>query len=163
MLTGILPGLVDDREPLAPPLVEALDHALGGVGVDHAVDRLQIARDLLAVAPGDVPEAVADEVHDARLHPSAGPYLAAVIALPEVKAQIRNMQVDGNCDGLNVEQIGNLEVPVPTMAEALSALGHELNRVRRAHARILTRVMHNLALLAERRQALSKATAAPRR
>ena len=45
-----------------------LERRLGGVGVDGGVDRLQVAGDLLALAARHVLEAVADQVHDARLH-----------------------------------------------------------------------------------------------
>ena len=54
VLPGVQPGLGDDREPLAPLLVEALELLLGGVGVQRGVDRLQISGDLLALTPWHV-------------------------------------------------------------------------------------------------------------
>ena len=68
MLPGVQPRLGDDREPLTPLLVEGLELGLGLVGVDGGVDRLQVAGDLLTLAARHVLEAVADQVHDARLH-----------------------------------------------------------------------------------------------
>jgi hypothetical protein len=50
VLPGVQPGLGDDREPLTPLLVEALELGLGGVGVDGGVDRLEVPRHLLALA-----------------------------------------------------------------------------------------------------------------
>jgi hypothetical protein len=53
---------------LAPLLVEGLELLLGAVGVDSGVDRLEVPGDLLALAPRDVLEAVADQVNDACLN-----------------------------------------------------------------------------------------------
>ena len=72
MLPGVQPRLGDDREPLAPLLVEGLELGLGLVGVLGGVDRLQVAGDLLALAAGHVLQAVADQVHDACLHRGLG-------------------------------------------------------------------------------------------
>jgi hypothetical protein len=72
VLPRVQPRLGDDREPLAPFLVEALELALGSVGVDRGVDRLEVAGELLALAARHVPQAQADEVHDARLHRGFG-------------------------------------------------------------------------------------------
>jgi hypothetical protein len=57
---------------VVPLVVEGLERLLGGVGVDGAVDRLEVGDDLLAVLPGDVAHAVGDQVHDAGLHPGVG-------------------------------------------------------------------------------------------
>ena len=57
----------DHREPLPPLLIEGLELGLGGVGVDGGVDRLQIPGDLLALAPRDVLQRRADQMHDTRL------------------------------------------------------------------------------------------------
>ena len=45
---------------------------VGSVGVDGGVDRLEVAGDLLALASGEVLEAVADQVHHARLDHGLG-------------------------------------------------------------------------------------------
>ena len=45
---------------------------LVGVGVDRLIDRLEVARDLLALAPRHVLQAVADQMHDTRLHRRVG-------------------------------------------------------------------------------------------
>jgi hypothetical protein len=63
------PEVGDHRVTLAPALVEDRQRGLGGVGVDRAVDGLEIARDGLAVAVGDVAHRAADLMHDAGLHP----------------------------------------------------------------------------------------------
>ncbi len=63
MLPGVQPRLGDHREPGAPLLVERLELGLGLVGVDGGVDRLQIAGDLLALAPRHVLQAEADQVN----------------------------------------------------------------------------------------------------
>ena len=72
VLPGVQPRLGDDREPLAPLLVESLKHLLGGVSVHGRVDRLQIAGDLLALLAGHVLQAMAQEVNDAGLHGGLG-------------------------------------------------------------------------------------------
>jgi hypothetical protein len=72
VLPRVKPRLGDHREPLIPFLVEALELELGGVGVERGVDRLEIAGDPLALAARHVLQAVADEVHHARLHHGLG-------------------------------------------------------------------------------------------
>ena len=57
--------MTGNRFPLSR---QSLELGLRGVRVDRGVDRLQVARDLLTLAPRDVFEAVTDQVHDARLH-----------------------------------------------------------------------------------------------
>jgi hypothetical protein len=68
VLPGVQPRLGDHGEPLAPLLIEGLELCLGLLGVDGGVDRLEVAGDLLALAPRDVLQRGADEMHDARLH-----------------------------------------------------------------------------------------------
>jgi hypothetical protein len=46
--------LGDHRKPSAPFLIEGLELLVGVVGVDRGVDRLEVARDLLALAARDV-------------------------------------------------------------------------------------------------------------
>ena len=60
------------REPLAPLVVEALERCLGGVCVDGGVDRLEVARDLLALAARHVLQAMAQEVDNACLDRGLG-------------------------------------------------------------------------------------------
>src|SRR4051794_18970748 len=59
-------------KPGCPLLVEGLERRLGGVGVDGGVDRFEVAGDLLALAPRQVAQRVADEVHDACLDGGLG-------------------------------------------------------------------------------------------
>src|SRR4051812_39028698 len=68
VLPGVQPRLRDHREARSPFVVEGLERRLGGVGVDGGGDRLQVSRDLLALAPRHVPEAVPDQMHHARLY-----------------------------------------------------------------------------------------------
>ena len=55
-----------------PFLVEALELLVGVIGVDRGVDRLEVPGDVGELAAGHVFQAVADEVHDARLHRGLG-------------------------------------------------------------------------------------------
>jgi hypothetical protein len=72
VLPGLAPALADRREPLAPLLVELLERLQGCVGVGRGVDRPQVTGDLFALPPGDVAEAVADQMDDAGLDPGVG-------------------------------------------------------------------------------------------
>jgi len=60
---GVQPGLGDDREPLPPLLVERFERRVGGVGVQRGVDRFEVSCDLLALPPGHVFEAVANQMN----------------------------------------------------------------------------------------------------
>ncbi len=68
VLPGVLPGLRDRRESLAPFLVEGFERLPGGVRVDRGVDRLEVFGDLVVLATRDVAQAPSDEVNDAGLH-----------------------------------------------------------------------------------------------
>jgi hypothetical protein len=63
VLPGVKPGLRDDREPLPPFLVEALELRLRGIGVEGGVDRLEVPGDLFALPARHVLEAVANQMH----------------------------------------------------------------------------------------------------
>ena len=66
VLPGVEPCLGDDREARALLLIEALELDLGGVCVGGGVDRLEVAGDLLALAPRNVFQAQSDEVNRRR-------------------------------------------------------------------------------------------------
>jgi len=72
VLPCVQPGLRDHGEALPPLLVEALELRVGVVSVQGGVDRFEVAGDLLALAPGHVLQAVADQMDDARLHDRLG-------------------------------------------------------------------------------------------
>jgi hypothetical protein len=63
VLPGVQPRLGDDRETLAPLLIEGLQLGVRLVGIDGGVDRFQVAGDLLTLAARDVLEAVADQMN----------------------------------------------------------------------------------------------------
>src|SRR5262249_30428340 len=67
VLPGVQPGLRDHGEAGPPRVVERLERRLGGVSIGGGVDRLQVAGDLLALAPGHVLEAVPDQMDEAGL------------------------------------------------------------------------------------------------
>jgi type I restriction enzyme, S subunit len=71
-----------------------------------------------------------------------------------VQEQIRQEQVGGNRDGMNFEQVGNLEVCLPTTPETWAELANQLAKAERTHRNSASTLRYQIELLAEHRQAL---------
>ena len=69
MLPGLAPGLADHRVALTPGLFEGGERFRGRVRVDGGVDRLQVFGDGAPVLVRHEAQRLADQVHDAGLHP----------------------------------------------------------------------------------------------
>jgi type I restriction enzyme S subunit len=84
----------------------------------------------------------------------SGPMLHYAIRARLVQEQIRQEQVGGNRDGLNFEQVGNLEVCLPQSVTAQHELAMQLKRTEEEQRRAIAMLRDQILLLAERRQAL---------
>jgi hypothetical protein len=72
VLPGVPPGLADHGQLLAPLLLERLERQQCGVRVARGVDRFEVLDDGVVLAARHVLQAVADQVHDARLDRGLG-------------------------------------------------------------------------------------------
>jgi len=108
------------------------------------------------VAPTDIgPANVNQHVCIVRPRPDCvGQLLHYAIRARSVQEQIRQEQVGGNRDGLNFEQVGNLEVALPSSAPAQAALAAQLTHAGDTHQRVAGTLEDQISLLAERRQSL---------
>jgi type I restriction enzyme S subunit len=146
-------GLLLDDVARIPP---AIDHEMAQTRVREGDVLLNITGASLGrctVFPAGMQRANVNQhvciIRPAR--PSAGSLIAAAMSLPAVQAQIRAMQVGGNRDGLNFEQVGNLEVPLPDPA-VTAHLTEEVERALHEHNSLLELGDRSLAVLTERRR-----------
>ena len=93
--------------------------------------------------------------HVCIVRPAAGvdpTVLQAALDTDSVQQQISLLQVGGNREGLNFEQVRGLEVRVPS--EGVASLAVRLKSAESAHRQALDRLALQIDLLRERRQAL---------
>jgi type I restriction enzyme S subunit len=83
-----------------------------------------------------------------------GSMLHFALRARSVQEQIQHEQVGGNRDGLNFEQIGNLEICLPTAPTIQAKLAAQLTQAERAHRRTTIILLNQIRLLQEHRQAL---------
>jgi type I restriction enzyme S subunit len=108
------------------------------------------------VAPQDMEPANVNQ-HVCIIRPShniGGLLLHYALRARAVQEQIRQEQVGGNRDGMNFEQVGNLEVCLPTTPKSQAELADQLVTAERTHRASASTLRHQIDLLVEHRQAL---------
>lgn len=112
-----------------------------------------IGRTAIAAA-SDLPANVSQ--HVCILRPSDGidsVILQAALDSRNVQDQIQLVQVGGNREGLNFEQIRTLQVIIP-VGSAADGVRHSIEQIRTQNQQVKERLTRQLALLSERRWAL---------
>lgn len=88
---------------------------------------------------------------------TVGPLLHYAFRSCFVQEQIRELQVGGNRDGLNFEQVGNLRVAIPSTMRDQVLLTEHIAEIEAEHQSIANSITEQVALLYQRREALVSA------